>query len=152
LVLFGEIAITAKNSAEWDQRHTLKADVLLLLPWRIAANVLWQFHTGRPYTFYPSKDGFTPENPKQLFLPNNRRMARNQTLDLYVSKELFFQGRAGGEIGAAPKLTVYLDARNLLDRLNVRWVDSSGRVGGELGDPSAFYSPRRTSLGFSVTF
>jgi outer membrane receptor for ferrienterochelin and colicin len=136
----------------WDQRHTLKADVLLLLPWRIAANVLWQFHTGRPYTFYPSGDGFTPENPNQLFLPNNRRMARNQTLDLYVSKDFFFQAKPAGEGAEAPKLTVYLDARNLLDRLNVRWVDSSGRVGGELGDPSAFYPLRRTSVGFSVTF
>ncbi len=136
----------------WDQRHTLKADVLLLLPWRIAANMLWQFHTGRPYTFYPSKDGFTPDNPNQLFLPNNRRMARNQTLDLYVSKDFFFQSKSSGEVDEAPKLIVYLDARNLLDRLNVRWVDSSGRVGGELGDPSAFYSPRRTSIGLSIKF
>jgi hypothetical protein len=44
-------------------------------------------------------------------------------------------------------LTAYIDARNVTDARNVRWVDSSGRVGGELEDPSAFYPSRRTILG-----
>ena len=44
-------------------------------------------------------------------------------------------------------LTVFADIRNTINKKNVRWYDSSGRVGGELGDPGAFYDPRRVRVG-----
>jgi outer membrane receptor for ferrienterochelin and colicin len=135
----------------WDQRHTLKADVLLKLPWDIDTNILWQYHTGRPYTYFPSQDGFKPDNSLQLFLPNNRRLPANQILDLHAAKNFKF-GRAGGESAKANELSFYVDVRNLFNTRNVRWVDSSGRIGGELGDPSAYYSPRRTAVGIRATF
>jgi len=31
-------------------------------------------------------------------------------------------------------------------------MDSNGRVGGELGDPGAYYDPRRVFLGCSIEF
>ena len=136
----------------WDQRHTFKADLLVSLPGGLTATLLAQYHTGRPYTFFPSPDGFTPLNPAQLFLPNNRRMQINKLVDLYVAKDFFIANRPAGEFSSLPKATLYVDARNLLNAKNVRWVDSSGRVGGELGDPSAYYSPRRTAVGFRLEF
>jgi outer membrane receptor protein involved in Fe transport len=136
----------------WDQRHTLKADLVFDLPWGFSANLLWQYHTGRPYTFFPSKDGFTPQNPDQLFLPNNRRLSDNNLIDLYAAKDFPLRHAAAGSSAEAAKITVYVDARNLLNAKNVRWVDSSGRIGGELGDPSAYFSPRRTALGIRATF
>jgi outer membrane receptor for ferrienterochelin and colicin len=136
----------------WDQRHTVKADVLLSLPWSLSVNFVWQYHTGRPYTYYPSLDGYTPSNPDDRFLPNNERMSGNALLDLYASKDFSMRLLSAGESSGAGKLSVYVDARNLLNAKNVRWVDSSGRVGGELGDPSAYDSPRRVAVGARATF
>ena len=48
--------------------------------------------------------------------------------------------------------TLYADVRNLLNRRNVRWIDSNGRTGGELGDPGAFYDPRRIRVGIQMKF
>ena len=123
----------------WDQRHTWKADVDVDLPRGVLAHVLWQHHSGRPYTWYPSSDGFTPEIPGLPFVPNNRRMSPYNLVSLRLSRVF--------RLGSGPELGVYLDCRNLLDERNVRWVDSSGRVGGELADPGAYYAPRRTLVG-----
>jgi hypothetical protein len=136
----------------WDQRHTLKADLLFELPWGLNANLLWQYHTGRPYTYFPSSDGFTQQNPEQLFLPNNRRLSRNNVIDLYASKDFWAAGRPNPGSAQTYKLSVYVDLRNLLNDKNVLWVDSSGRIGGELRDPSAYSFPRRTAIGVRVTF
>lgn len=136
----------------WDQRHTLKADLLFELPWGLNANLLWQHHTGRPYTYFPSSDGFTQQNPEQLFLPNNRRLSRNNVIDLYASKDFWIAGRPNPGSAETYKLSVYVDLRNLLNDKNVLWVDSSGRIGGELRDPSAYSFPRRTAIGIRATF
>ena len=123
----------------WDQRHTLKADAEVDLPYAVTADVVWQFHTGRPNTFFPSSDGFTADNPNRNFLPNNERMPSNNLISLRLSREFHPWSRY--------TVVAYLDSRNILDARNVRWMDSSGRVGGELRDPAAYYSPRRTVLG-----
>ena len=128
----------------WDQTHTLKADVVFELPFAMTVDVVWQYHSGRPYTYYPSLDGFTPDNPDQPFLPNNRRMPENNFMDMKVSKKFHF--------GSRYNVTFYVDSRNLFDKMNVRWMDSSGRVGGELGDPAAYYTPRRTMVGIRAEF
>ena len=125
----------------WDQRHTIKAVGAIEFPWGIATNVVWQFHTARPYTLYPSKDGVTADDPTKIFFPNNARMADNSTLDLKIGKEISLDGEK------SRRLYFYADLRNVLNRKNVKWQDSNGRVGGELGDPSAFYEPRRTRIG-----
>jgi hypothetical protein len=48
--------------------------------------------------------------------------------------------------------TLYADITNLLNRANVRWIDSNGRIGGELTDPSAYYEPRRVRIGIQGDF
>jgi len=126
----------------WDQRHTLKADIGIDLPLAISADLAWEHHSGRPYTYYPSTDGFTPDTPGQPFLPNNRRMSENNLISLKISREV--------RVGSSARVDLYVDSRNILDAHNVRWVDASGRVGGELSDPSAYHTPRRTLVGARV--
>jgi hypothetical protein len=42
---------------------------------------------------------------------------------------------------------IYIDARNLFNARNVKWVDSSGRIGGELDDITAWDAYRRIRVG-----
>ena len=51
------------------------------------------------------------------------------------------------QLGGSGYLTLYGDARNIFNAENVRWADSNGRIGGQLGDPSALYEPRRFYFG-----
>ncbi len=134
----------------WDQRHTVKADVVLDLPLSTTANIVWQSHSGRPYTYYPSKDGFTPDDPEIHFLPNNRRMPNNNFLDLKVSKEFQFGPQLNASQPHLYRLAVYVESKNVFNEKNVRWIDSSGRIGGELGDPAAYYIGRRTVVGIEA--
>jgi hypothetical protein len=115
----------------------------LELPWDMQLSTTWEFHTGRPYTFYPSSDGFTPLDPTLEFEPNNARLDEYNLLNVKLSKGL----RIGDEARPWMRLNVYLDGRNILNRRNGLWVDSSGRVGGELGDLSALDPGRRVRLG-----
>lgn len=130
----------------WDQRHTLKANVSSVLLYGVRVDVVGQFYTARPFTYYPSPDGFTPADPRQRFVPNNRRMKDVYFLDVRVEKK-FHLDKSGDR-----QAEIYLDVRNLLDTKNVRWMDSSGRIGGELGDPSAYFIGRRSALGVRMQF
>ncbi|MBN2417507.1 TonB-dependent receptor [bacterium] len=138
--------ITSLHPLSWDQRHTLKATIFLEFPWGFDAAIMWQYHSPRPYTYYPSSDGYTPDYPDLAFIPNNERMSdynlTNIRLTQNVSTGLPFVKEA----------SVYLDIRNLFNRQNVVWMDASGRIGGELGDPGAWGIGRRTHLGVRITF
>ena len=131
----------------WDQRHSLKADLLFTLPWSFRLNAVWQYHSGRPYTYYPSRDGFTPLDPNVLFLPNNRRMPKYQLTDIRLARQWNFGAVTNSKNSSRYKLELYLKVRNLFNDRNVRWIDATGRIGGELGDPSAFEIGRRTFAG-----
>ncbi len=124
----------------WDQRHTVKLDVTARLFWQMDANLLLQYSSPRPYTYYPTRDGFVPADTSQWFSPNNRRMTSVTTVDVKLS-------RSFGAWGPLTDAGIYLDIRNLLNQKNVRWMDSNGRIGGELGDPSAYYDLRRVRVG-----
>jgi len=56
------------------------------------------------------------------------------------------------DLGGNREMILFADPRNLFDTRNVRWLDSNGRIGGELGDPSAYFEPRRIRLGISVVW
>jgi outer membrane receptor for ferrienterochelin and colicin len=130
----------------WDQRHTIKLDFNTTLPWDVQSNVILIYNTPRPYSYYPTRDGFDPVDSTYVFIPNNRRMGELLFLNARISKQVSVQ-----YLGNAV-LTIYADGRNLLDRKNPRWVDSNGRVGGELRDPSAFFDPRRVLVGLKYEF
>ncbi len=128
----------------WDQRHTVKVDVDFKAPFDIQGNVVAMYNSSRPYTYYPTRDGFTPLNPAQRFVPNNARMYDVALVNAKFSRQVAID--ASGRYA----LQVYLDVRNLLNRRNVRWMDSSGRIGGELGDPTAYYDLRRVRIGLKL--
>ena len=50
------------------------------------------------------------------------------------------------------ELMIYTDARNIFNQKNVIWMDSSARIGGELGDPSGYGVGRRTHVGIMLKY
>ena len=130
----------------WDQKHTIKADMEVGLPWGVRSDWVVLYNSPRPYTYFPTRDGFTPIDSLKNFVPNNRRMYDVLIVNAKLTKRLSF-----GEEGRL-SLTFYADISNLLNRANVRWIDSNGRIGGELGDPSAYYEPRRVRIGIQGDF
>jgi outer membrane receptor for ferrienterochelin and colicin len=130
----------------WDQRHTIKLDANLRFVGDIQADVVATYNSPRPYTYYPTRDGFTPMDSTMAFLPNNARMESVFEINVKLYRE--FRLNAGSPIVA----TLYVDVSNLLNSKNVRWKDSNGRIGGELGDPSAYYEPRRVRIGVRGDF
>jgi outer membrane receptor for ferrienterochelin and colicin len=123
----------------WDQLHTVKLLLDAQLPFEISGNLVWSYNTGRPYTYFPTKDGFTALDTTMVFLPNNARLPSSSTLNMKFSKKITF--------GGLTSLLIYGDVRNLFNADNVKWADANGRIGGQLGDPSAYYEPRRFSVG-----
>ena len=89
----------------------------------------------------PTQNAFTPIDSSRVFILNNGRMSENVFVNLKLSGKIVL------DTESCYVFTVYLDARNLLNTLNVRWMDSNGKIGGGLGDPSAYYDPRRIRLG-----
>ncbi len=128
----------------WDQRHTVKADAEFRLPLDVDANFVFLYNSPRPYTHFPTRDGFTPLNPTKTLVPNNRRMYDVAFVNGKLSRRFVVDD------DHRYVLSVYVDVRNLLNRKNVRWIDSSGRIGGELGDPGAYYESRRVRVGLRL--
>lgn len=123
----------------WDQLHTLKLVVDAKLPFDIVCNLIWSYNSGRPYTYFPTRDGYIAEDTTRAFIPNNARLPANSTINMKFSKTFSF--------GNLMSLQIYGDIRNLLNAKNPKWADSNGRIGGQLNDPSAYYDPRRFSIG-----
>ncbi len=130
----------------WDQRHSVKVDIETKTFFDIVINGIIWFNSPKPYTFFPTRDGFTPVDSSKDFLPNNSRMKNILFANIKLSKEFKFDNLQDFS------LMVYVDARNIINTKNVKWIDSNGRIGGELGDPSAYYDPRRIKVGCSMTF
>lgn len=130
----------------WDQRHTVDAVIMSDLPFGLSFDLMANYHSPRPYTYYPSRDGFTP--PGTIFTPNNRRMKENLYIDLKVTKTFIINlGRM-----KQWEWLLYYDIRNILDRKNLLWVASDGIPGGELRDPGAYAALRRMRIGLQISF
>lgn len=128
----------------WDQRHTIKGRVAFDLPAQFNVMVVGQWHSGRPYTAYPTSTGFEPIDGG-AFVQNNARMPEFFLLDLKVEKHFTLP------FSAHSRLTFYVDVRNLTNQKNVSWMDSNGRIGGELSDPGGYDIGRRTRVGIQFT-
>jgi outer membrane receptor protein involved in Fe transport len=127
----------------WDQTHTVKLTSTVVMPWSMSLNLHLQWHSGRPYTNYPTATGFEPIDGGR-FQPNNERMPACTNIDIKLAQSFTLHWTP------AASLLLYLDVRNLLNERNVSWMDSNGRIGGELGDPSGYFIGRRTSFGVQV--
>jgi outer membrane receptor protein involved in Fe transport len=68
----------------------------------------------------------------------------------FTNVDIKLSQRFSAPLSNASSLLIYLDIRNLFDQQNVLWVDSNGRIGGELGDPGGYALGRRTSLGLQI--
>ncbi|MBI3580096.1 MAG: TonB-dependent receptor [Ignavibacteriales bacterium] len=130
----------------WDQRHALKLDAEFQLIGGIQSNLVALYNSPHPYTYYPTRDGFKPADTTKAFTPNNERMENVVIVNLKLTKQFEFGDQN------KYKLTVFADGRNILNSKNIRWVDSNGRVGGELSDPSAYYDFRRVRVGVKFEF
>ncbi len=129
----------------WDQRHTVRAVTTLTAPGNLSLNMVAEWHSGRPYTRYPTSTGFEPVDGG-LFRQNNDRMPGYVNIDLKAAAGFVIDWWVNA------RLTLYLDIRNLTDARNVVWMDSNGRIGGELADPSGYDTGRRTSTGVRIEF
>ncbi len=130
----------------WDQRHTVKVDGEFKLSTDFLLDLVLLYNSARPYTYFPTRDGQTPIDSAKSFVPNNRRMEDVIIVNAKISKTFYF-----GDAKQI-RLSLYADARNVLNKYNVRWISSNGVVGGELNDPGAYYDPRRIRIGARVEF
>lgn len=130
----------------WDQRHAVKLDLEGMLWYDIFANMVVWYNSPKPYTYFPTRDGFVPIDSTKDFVPNNARMRNVVFANLKFSREFKFMKPP------FERLVLYVDVRNLFNTKNVKWIDSNGRIGGELGDPAAYYDFRRVRAGFTIDF
>jgi outer membrane receptor protein involved in Fe transport len=130
----------------WDQRHTWKASLDIRSNRGLDAGLYWEYHSPRPFTYFPSRDGIAPDDPLAPFVPNNERMRDAWNLNVKVSQTFRIHLRM------LRRIVLYADARNVFNRKNVLWMDASGRIGGELEDPAAYGAGRRTRAGLQFEF
>jgi outer membrane receptor for ferrienterochelin and colicin len=123
----------------WDERHAVKLDIEAKLPDDFTGNFVWMFNTGKPYTYYPTLDGYTAEYPSTPFVPNNARLPNNSTVNAKFFRRI--------TLSPSNSFLLYGNVTNLFNNLNAKWADSNGRIGGQLGDPSAYYELRRFTMG-----
>lgn len=145
LAQYGQLPAIRLFPLSWDQRHSFKTVLTLLAPEDITLNIVAEYHTGKPYTRYPTSTGFEKIN-SGLFVQNNARMSSFANANMKLEKA-FTPG-----FWEHARVKLYLDMRNIANTQNVKWVDSNGRIGGELNDPGGFYTGRRTNLGLQVEF
>jgi outer membrane receptor protein involved in Fe transport len=144
LAQFGLPPGTRTFPLSWDQRHTVKLTTTLTTPWDFDVTSFLHWHTGRPYTRYPSATGFDRVSAG-AFLQNNDRMPAYINIDLRAEKRFRLPWTSSSE------LMLYVDVRNVANQKNVVWIDSNGRIGGELYDPSGYAVGRRTNVGFQIS-
>jgi outer membrane receptor protein involved in Fe transport len=144
LAQYGITPYTSLFYLSWDQRHTIKISASMSLPYDVEVQAFYNFNTAKPFTYFPSRDGFTPQDTLLLFVPNNRRMENYSAMDLKVSRTFSFD--------ETMRAVLYADIRNLFNDKNLKWMDSSGRIGGELGDPNAYYIGFRGTVGVRFEF
>jgi outer membrane receptor protein involved in Fe transport len=129
----------------WDQRHNIKSVLSASVMDGFTIHGILDWHSGRPYTRYPTSTGFTTVD-SGLFVLNNARMPASLTLDVRMQEQFRLPW------WPQASWTFYIDCRNVTNQRNVLWIDSNGRVGGELDDPSAYVIGRRTNVGLQIEF
>jgi outer membrane receptor for ferrienterochelin and colicin len=142
---YGLLPGTRLYPLSWDQRHAVKAVTSIITPWNFNVHLVVQWHSGRPYTNYPTSTGFEKIDGGR-FNQNNDRMPAYRTIDVRVDKFIAL------DVSAGATLACFIDVRNLLNTKNVQWMDSNGRIGGELNDPSGYSIGRRTNVGVRFDF
>jgi len=145
LAEYGFKPIVRSFPLSWDQRHTVKASIRYASDNGYLLDLVLHWHTGRPYTYYPTSNGFTA-SPGQDFVQNNARMPDFFNIDFKMQKHFSMDWWSKADF------SLFVDIRNLTNEYNTVWMDSNGREGGELGDPSGHTIGRRARFGLQVSF
>lgn len=138
------------SRADFDQRHRFDAVGSVKAGRWFALGVNLSLRSGRPYTLRTGSDDFNDgtTNARPAGVPRNGLEGPGSArLDVRWSREVAFGGR--GEDG--PKVTVGLDAFNVLNRVNY-----NGFVGNQkspfFGRPTSAQAPRRLQLSLRVEY
>jgi outer membrane receptor for ferrienterochelin and colicin len=115
----------------WDQRHTFVADIDFRKPGAWGLNMLFRWNSPLPYTRFRG----------DATRPNSARMKSTSCLDLRLNKDFHLFGKSAA---------LFLESLNTFDNVNILWVDSFDRVGGNLNDPGALDERFRLRIGFLV--
>lgn len=165
----------AEQALNWDQRHTLNANLVMRDPGRWGLTVLWTFGSGLPYTPTFRND----RRPDPTF-KNSRRLPSRSELSIAADKFFRIWSR---------NVTFFVDARNVLDSRAIRdltpgnfpnpfinqvgpddydvYYTETGRAGGAylkdtngdreddwvaLNDPRVFAEGRNVRIGAGISF
>lgn len=91
----------SEQALDWDQRHTLNANLILRDPGKWGVTFLWTYGSGLPYTPTFRND----RRPDPAFT-NTRRLPSQSTLSIVADKYFRIWGQ---------NVTFFVDARNVLD-------------------------------------
>jgi hypothetical protein len=164
----------SEQALDWDQRHTLNANLVLREKGRWGAAFLWTYGSGLPYTPTFRND----RRPDPAFR-NTRRQPGHSTLSIVADKYFRMWGQ---------DVTLFVDARNVLDAQSIAnlspdnaenpfinqvgddyaiYYTETGRAGGAylrdtngdrvedwvpVGDPRVFSEGRNVRVGVGVAF
>lgn len=164
----------AEQALDWDQRHTLNANLILRDPGKWGVTFLWTFGSGLPFT--PTFRNDRKPDPKYA---NTRRLPSQSALSIVADKFFHIWGQ---------NVTFFLDARNVLDSTPIQnlspnnfpnpyvnqigqdylvYYTETGRAGGAylrdtngdriddwvpVNDPRVFAEGRNVRVGAGVTF
>ncbi|MCX5800563.1 MAG: TonB-dependent receptor [Candidatus Eisenbacteria bacterium] len=95
----------AEQPLDWDQRHTVSAQLQVSVPEEWSVSFVWRYGTGFPYT--PVSRDQRVQDPS---LVNSKRLPSSTTLDMQADKTYRLWGQ---------HLTVFMQAMNLLDAKNI---------------------------------
>ncbi|MGH7725556.1 MAG: TonB-dependent receptor [Candidatus Eiseniibacteriota bacterium] len=164
----------SEQALDWDQRHTLNANLILRDPGKWGVSFLWTFGSGLPYT--PTFRNDRRPDPK---FTNTRRQPSISVLSIIGDKYFRIWGQ---------NVTFFVDARNVLDSQSIAnlapsnfpnpyinqvgndyliYYTETGRAGGAylkdtngdreddwvaVNDPRVFSEGRNIRIGIGVTF
>jgi len=164
----------AEQALDWDQRHTLNANLILRDPGKWGVTFLWTFGSGLPFT--PTFRNDRKPDPKYA---NTRRLPSQSALSIVADKFFHIWGQ---------NVTFFLDARNVLNSTPIQnlspnnfpnpyinqigqdylvYYTETGRAGGAylrdtngdriddwvpVNDPRVFAEGRNVRVGAGVTF
>ena len=118
----------AEQPLEWDQRHTLNANLVLRDPGRWGVTFLWAYGSGLPYT--PT---FRNDRRPDPTWRNTRRLPGNSTLSIVADKYFNVWSQA---------VTLFVDARNVLDARTIANLSPDNTQNpfiNQVGDDYAIY-------------
>jgi outer membrane receptor protein involved in Fe transport len=103
----------SEQALNWDQRHTLSVNSTIRDPGKWGIRMLWSYGSGFPFT-----PAFRNDRRPDPVFTNSRRQPSQARLTLDGDKFYKIWGQ---------NLTVFVDARNLLDATNIQSISLGGR-------------------------